>query len=206
MTNHPAIKRLEDDLAIAEQALLEAGRVMASFVIMTPRKRLIVAMPAENPREKAIYYALLRLLCYAENAFAVTQIAECWMRFEGIRNQETVEELAERAKKIRPSQAPDHLEVIIAATCYRGKDRKISIALGAREIIRDTDGQPTGTKPPPFPEDSLPYDAALTQLLPPALFSEEQQQAARRELIIAQATAGIFLRPTEIPVASGAPE
>jgi hypothetical protein len=198
MTDHPAIKRLEDDLEIAEQALLESGRVMASFVIMTPRKRLMVAMPAENPREKAIYYGLLRLLCHAENAFAITQIAECWMRCEGFRGQETVEELAERAKKIRPSQAPDRLEAIIAATCYRGEDRKIMIAIGAREIVRGTDGRPTGTKPPSFPEDALPYDSALAQLLPPALFSEEQQLAARRELAIAQGTTGIFLRPAEI--------
>jgi hypothetical protein len=100
---------------------------MACFVIMTPRKRLMVAIPAANPREKAIYYGLLRLLCHAENAFAVTQIAECWMRFEGFRRQETVEELAERAKSIRPSGTLDRLEAIIAATCYQGEDRKILV-------------------------------------------------------------------------------
>jgi len=156
MNDHPSIKQIEDDLKIAEQALLETGRVMASFVIMTPRKRLMIAMPAENPRVKAIYYGLLRLLCHAENAFAVTLIAECWMRVERLRGQETVEELAARATKIRPSQASDRLEAIIAATCYRGEDGKLIIALAAREIVRGADGRPTGTKPPSFPEDSLP--------------------------------------------------
>lgn len=199
MTKHPADERLEADLAIAEETLLNVGQVMPSFIIMAPKKRLLVPAPAEDPDIKGIYYSLVRLLCHAENAFAVTQVAECWTRFEDWRDDQSVEENAARASKIRPSQAPDRREVLVAGTCYRGDDRKLALALRMREITRAADGKPTGTKPVPIPEGSIPYEAALTHLLPPAIFSADQQQAARLELTKAQIATGIYLQQTTLP-------
>jgi hypothetical protein len=199
MTKHPADERLEADLAIAEETLLNVGHVMPSFIIMAPKKRLLVPAPADDPDTKAIYYSLVRLLCYAENAFAITQVAECWMRWEGWRNDQSIEENAERVRKIRPSQAPDRREALMAATCYRGADRQLALALRIREIIRTADGRPTGTRSAAIPEDAIPYEAALTHLLPPALFSADQQQAARLELTKAQLATGIFLQQTILP-------
>lgn len=199
MTKHPAHERLEADLAIAEETLLNVGRVMPFFIIMAPQKRLLVSTPAEEPRAKAIYYGLVRLLCYAENAFGVTQVAEAWMRFEGWRDDQSIEENAARARSTPPSLAPDRREVLIAATCYRGDDRKLAVAPRVREIIRAADGKPTGTKPMPIPEGSIPYEAALTQLLPPAVFSADQQQAMRLELTKAQLATGTYLQQTTLP-------
>ena len=199
MTKQGAEQRLEADLAIAEEALLEAGQVMPSFVVMAPGKRLLVPAPAEDADTRAIYYTLMRLLCHAENAFAVTQIAEAWMRLERFRGKESVEDYHERLKKIRPSQAPDRLEVIFAASCARSADGKQHVAIGTRLIVRDTDGRPTGTAPQPFPEGGIPHEAALAHLLPPASLSAEQQWAARRELIAAQAQSRIYLKPTVVP-------
>jgi len=199
MAQHPAEQRLETDLAIAEETLLEAGQVMPSFVVMAPGKRLLVPAPAEDADIKAIYYNLLRLLCHAENAFSVTMIAEAWIRMERFRGRESVEECARRVNNIRPSQAPDRLEVIFAASCARSGDGKQHVAIGTRLIVRDTDGRPTGTAPDPFPEGGIPYDAALAHLLPATPLSVEQQWAARQQLIGVQAASGIYLKPAVLP-------
>ena len=188
---------MAQNMAIAERSLFDAGEVMTQFVVMASERVFLIATPWENPESRAKYYQLMYLFCHAENATAVTMIAEVWTRFVPRQADDTDSKLLKRASQQSVSQAADKREALIVATAYRDADDAIKTLLAAREIMRDDTGKPIRTEPFSF-GGAAPVDPILEQLLPPAALTEPMRFSARGELTLAQIRFGMVLRPQVI--------
>jgi hypothetical protein len=156
-----------------------------------------IETPWEDPDAKAIYYQLMLLFCHAENATAVTMIAEAWVRHEARRADEKLSALMKRAAALPVSKAADKRELLIVATAYRDDDDAIATLLEAREIVRDDSGGLLRTEPFSFGRGA-PVDPILERLVPPAALTQEMRLSARRELTFAQLRSGIVLQPRSV--------
>jgi hypothetical protein len=191
---HPAVQRMAANMALAEQSLFATGEVKTQFIVMTPERVLRVETPWEDPDSRLIYYQLMGLFCHAENAIAVTMIAEAWMKHTSLRPHETKSEAIKRATAVPISRAADRREMLIVATAYRDADDAIATLLEAREIVRDDTGGLSRTEPFNLGR-AAPVDPILERLLPPAALTPEMRLSARRDLTFAQVRSNVVLKP-----------
>jgi hypothetical protein len=130
-------KAFLDDLwrhttAWAESCLIERGELRQMFVIHSKDENAII-LPHIPHEQKEQMYRLLKLLCLARDAFAITSVSEAWM----LRDPE--------GPNMLPSESERRQEVLYVAISSRDDETGIiSSHASCREIERDADGKITG--------------------------------------------------------------
>lgn len=133
------------NIEFAESVLREHGELVPMFVVEAGSETHIVGATFRNAEEKRSIFALVRLMCIALDATALTFITEAWMRRIRQYPGETEAAMQARIAAVPPSEAEDREEVIVVQTMYRdpetGERRAIT---GQRGIERDAAGKIVG--------------------------------------------------------------
>jgi hypothetical protein len=119
--------QLRHDFAWAESALRQNGKFHPMFIIWSPDGIYPVLAPWEEPDRRDAVCALVRCLCIEHDAYAITHIAEAWMR----RGNNTL---------IAPSKASDRIEAVQIVIVYRDDAGERQTLGGARETMRRASG------------------------------------------------------------------
>jgi hypothetical protein len=161
------------DIEFAEETLLKLGAVKPIFAIHNATGTLVIGTGWANDEDKERIAAFLRILCIAEDAIAVSFMAEAWMRATDRRPEESEDDAIARARR---SVSPR--EVIVAEVIWRDLDGVLHLLSEEREIERDADGRPSGATPlPKF--DAARSESRWADLLPPRSPTEAEKRAAR---------------------------
>jgi hypothetical protein len=173
-------KQLRLDMMFAEKCLLDGGQVPAMFIVHTPTAQHLIPTPWQNSDEKATYQQLVRLMCVAYGATALTAITEVWVRRVMRHDRETDAEYHARIEAYPPSEAHDRTEAVFVMICWREQNER-KVLFESREITRRANGKPEGLAPITWGGDES-YDelgGTMTEILPDRVATPDEVAAAR---------------------------
>ena len=75
---------------------------------------IVIGTPWGNQREKIAVFKAMRQSLRATNAVAYCVTIEAWLASEKLREGETLADFEKRSDRVRPSQRPDRIEVLMA--------------------------------------------------------------------------------------------
>lgn len=169
---------LAAQLEYGKKVLMDHGQLTKMFVLYTPEGQMVVAAPSDTDEEKQQTYNLVKFMCVAYNAHALSCVAEAWMKAEFKKGGETEDEFFKRAHRVRPSQSEDCKEVVLAHVAWRENGEKRGL-FTAPEILRDWDGKITGLAEAPVVEGIV---GDIPAILPRNEYPPAVREAAMRLL------------------------
>jgi hypothetical protein len=179
---------LRRDVYFAEQRLIEFGEVRPMFVIHSADGKIVIILSSWNSEEaRRKVLAQIGLLCIAHDAIAMSYLAESWLRMVGRRHGESDAEQRERAFSVKPSQAHDRMEVVVAMLTFidPAGERKTMGAM--RGIERDAAGKAIGcTIIPGHDDKSMSRGECIDGQIPgllPTFRPTPEQRALVHELL-----------------------
>lgn len=139
-------KQLRFDIEFAKRTVLERGNCAPIMVVYVRGKAPMLVQP---PRYLTLdtVAGYLRAVCIAEDAEGFGYLSEAWMRVVIRRDGETTAEHDRRAHAIRPAEAEDRIEVVIAEIIWRDDDGERRTMHESFEIVRDARGEPVSFRP-----------------------------------------------------------
>lgn len=168
MTPAALATRWRHDLSHAEKTLLRDGFVSPLFVVRgVDGTECVIPASFASPEDKSRAYDLVRLMAVACDAELVMSRAESWLV------------LGQLPEGIAPSQSERRIEVVSLTMSARVGKRVVNRS-SLREIMRDTDGKPTGLTEVGLPKGKLDMAGPMFELLPPV-----RPDAAQRALAAA---------------------
>jgi len=188
-------KQVQWDMEYAKRQILADGSLDPIFIIHSADKSLAVASRVD-PESKRDFYTLMRALCIANDATALSCIAEAWLR--EVPQVPGEEQSMARATDLLPSEAEDRKEVLISQTTYRDDAGRHS-AVRSAEIERDWNGKITGFKDFPHQNVGIDEDEGLVfNILPERLAPPEGRELARKTLPMLAAALGLGLEMMDL--------
>lgn len=172
--------QLRHDMAFAQRTLLATGRMFPLAIVHSPETLFAVPLDYSGDEEKLRAHRFLAVLMLAHDAMAFSHITEAWVRHGARRHGESEAAFDERATAVRPSEAEDRIEVVIATLTYRDADGERRTLSDIREIERRANGKPSGLKP--LPDMAGEIGGTIPELLPPVLLKPEDKTIAREVL------------------------
>jgi hypothetical protein len=152
------------DMEFAKRALLESGGLVPTFIVHGEEQMNVIIADWKDDRDKDLYRKLVRLICVAERAKAVSFMTEAWMRSIERRAGETSAEHRARGNAIRPSEAEDRVEIVAVNMFWFDDDKNKRSRSLIGEIIRNEKGKPTQVRPIHDERDNA--GGAMADLLP----------------------------------------
>jgi hypothetical protein len=175
-------KMLLTNMEFAEERLKESGEIGAMAILHCPDNVVnVIAMDMTSDAMKQRSMKLVRLLAVAHDAEAVAMLGEMWMRAMSPYDGESEAAYQARVTAVRPRDAEDRREVVMANLYYRDDAGAVVELSQTREILRDWDGKPTGLAPADDVE-VLFSEGDLTNVMPPEKPTAEQVRYARQLL------------------------
>jgi hypothetical protein len=171
---------LRHDVEYAKTTIMKHGMLQGLFAIHGRDGRVfLVQSNYADTDEKHDTYDMLRVMCIAYDAIALSHMCEAWIRMLSPRDKETRAEMMERARTgPKPSQAEDRKEIIAVTLAYR-EDEQRHVIGETYEIIRDfTTGKITGLEPMDFPDENTSMGGDVPELLPATTPNPTQRAVA----------------------------
>lgn len=188
---------LAHDMDHAVKYLLAAGGISPLFVLHTSDGEMILFKASwQDPQSKDATLMMIRLVAVVYDAVAISLSLEGWWRSVVRQPGESSLEHHTRAYAVAPSEAEDRIEVVIVTLTYRDDAGERHPLGDAVEIVRDSDGKPTGVKPVfPTDEGKPGIEGTLVDLLPERAAPPHIREAGRRFL----ADLGVVVERMERP-------
>jgi hypothetical protein len=139
--------RLAFDFRYAKDMLAKNGEVISMFIVHCKSGDLkIVPAMWDNGEQKKIVQNSVAVMAVAEEAPAISFISEAWQRKLPKADDESEDQWLERADNLTDEQRETlpATEIVIVSCVYRENGERHVIAASA-EIMRDDDGDVTGT-------------------------------------------------------------
>lgn len=171
MTPDALIARFEYDVAHAERTLREDGAVHPLFAVVDAQGRTRpVAADFSSEDAKDASFAIVRLMCAADDAVAVFHRSEAWLV------------LGDVAPGLSAFQSKRRVEVLLVS-CVARVDEAIQQKVSVREIARDLVGAVVGLRGVAVPGlggpglQSMDLEGRIMDLLPaePPTFAERRR-------------------------------
>lgn len=169
-----ALKAFEADCEVVEAMIREQGELSAQFNILARDAIVPVMAPdyGESDETRLRARQLVKILCIAHDALAVTFIMEAWM----------AEEWVGRETGLRPADREDKREVVVLHQEYRQGDEVLQ-RVCSREILRGDDGSVSGLGPDRYAGGGGRWGFRPLRLLPPEMMRHPlARQAAKSAL------------------------
>lgn len=171
-----ATKLFENDMAFAEQRILERGELAPMFSVHFEKdgQNAIAAVVGDfaNYEAKIQSVNIVKLVAVAYDAYAVSLMTEAWVAHVDNKMDEAVRNLA-------PSDRADRREIVMVTLSARDK----SPLMSAREIVRNPDGS-VAKLLPDVTQDHTGFEGRMANLLPPRRPTSREQRSARGLLAI----------------------
>ncbi len=143
-------RQVQHDLRFARKTLIDQGEITNMFVIHPhgDDPAMVIAVPWHDDESKIKCLNMVKLMCIAHDAEALSHIGEGWIRNMTQRANETEAEMRERATAIRPSQSEDRLEVVTVTITWLDETtgERRSLARWREIERRSNSGKPVGLK------------------------------------------------------------
>ena len=177
-------EQLSRDVAFARSVMLTQGEVQPMFVLHSATESKVIGAAWENIEDKRRVRAFVAMLALADNAEALSFMAEGWSINRPRLPGETEAAARKRFEGAVPSEAEDRVEILMVVNSYRddaGERRTRGVML---EIIRDTEGKVTGLVERTPEGGDAELEGPLANLLParepPAIVREEAKRTLAR--------------------------
>jgi hypothetical protein len=173
-------KQLRLDLEYAKRCITKEGHLMPLFVVHAAHRVTPIGVGGMNnydDKEKRGHREMARLICIADNGFAVAFIGEAWIASS--KPGEPDPEYPE----VMPSQREDRQEVVIAQIIWRNDDTGERLtAVAQAEVVRNAKGKCTGVKDEKTSDPQSFIMGSFAEVLPEREPTFEERDAAQQIL------------------------
>lgn len=196
MTETAAWQKFNDaDFEAGCGVLLESGSMLMTFVIHSDDATVIIGVPVFDDQVRQVLPTVLRLLCIAHRAVALSHVTEGWMLIVDRRDGESEAEMEQRATQTSPTASPDRIEILIATTQWREPDGTMRTASRRGRIMRNADDAPVAVVERECDTDAdASMDGPWFGLLPAAPPNAADRVTAQMMLGRLEITLGLQLR------------
>jgi hypothetical protein len=173
---------IEMDMGFALDRLKDRGQLLPMVTLHDRSNGMHVCAIEVGSDEKVRHsMRIVRLMAVALDAQAISHVGEMWARFMAPYAGESQPEYEARVNAVRPRDAEDRREVVMATVHYRddtGRPRELS---QTRDILRGDDGRVTGLGPAPT-DEVLDSEGPMTHLLTERRPNDQQMLYAKQLL------------------------